>query len=56
MLRVQVPPEGGQSIKFQYNLKVNSPKKITGKLVGKAELNGQNCTMTENYKAVFKAK
>ncbi len=48
--------EGGQSIKFQYNLKVNSPRKITGKLVGKAKLNGQNCTMTENYTATFKGK
>jgi hypothetical protein len=48
--------EGGDTIRFKWTLKVANPKKITGKLNGKAKLNGQNCTITENYKATFKGK
>jgi len=45
--------ENGRSIVLDYHLVVESPELITGKLRGKANINGLRCDFRESYRATF---
>jgi hypothetical protein len=45
--------ENGRSIVLDYHLVVESPELITGKLRGKANVNGLRCDFRESYRATF---